>query len=81
MICAILSGSVNRLVRGEDGRGWLTRMSQGIPHFSCKISAIAAPFDHQSIEGSLHRNSKNLLKYCLFTFLNNGCFKIETTVP
>ena len=30
-----------RLARGEDGRGWPTGVPQEIPHFSCKMSAIA----------------------------------------
>ena len=30
-----------KLARGEDGQGWPMRVPQEIPHFSCKISAIA----------------------------------------
>ena len=29
------------LARGEDGRGWSTRLPQEIPYFLCKISAVA----------------------------------------
>ena len=29
-----------RLARGEDGRGWPTRVSQEIPHILCKMSVI-----------------------------------------
>ena len=80
-----------RLARGEDGRGWPSRVLQGDPPFLVHNECDSSPFDHQSIllkdyfmgtaKIILNRNFYIFYFFIhIFIFLHNGCLNSDQTV-